>query len=431
MSIVVTLREAERILLRTEAAKGLKEAAENDPTISDVQRATRMAVTGHILTELRKAAAETRPNVLSCPADALAARFQSAIASGDGGQLETEPLPTGGAEAKFDTGDWAAWASTWLWAKLFHIIPHPMARPKSATATPLSDNARIAVIGDWGTGLYGAPKIAQAIRKDNQQYSMLLHLGDVYYTGIDTEERSRFLDVWPYRPEAINRTLNSNHEMYSGGNAYFEEALPKFGQDGSYFAYQNKHWSLVGLDVAYEDHAIDDKQVEWLKAIIRSGGDRRLVLFSHHQLYSHFESQGNKLWSHPGFGAILRSKRVFAWYWGHEHRCSVFEQRDGNFGLFGRCIGHGGVPQSRSRTRTLPRANEWQAAEWRRQPAGTVSNNRLSSCLVLDGPNPDIQGEEDEFSPHGYAVLVFDGPKLTEQVCSAEGMIIYERILAQ
>jgi hypothetical protein len=260
---------------------------------------------------------------------------------------------------------------------------------------------------------------------------MLLHLGDVYYTGTSSEERSRFLDVWPYRQEAVNRALNSNHEMYSGGDAYFDEALPRFQQDGSYFAYQNNHWLIVGLDVAYKDHAIDDIQVNWLKTILGAAGNRRLVLFSHHQLYSHFESQGEKLWNHPEFGKILRSKRVFAWYWGHEHRCAVFENPDSKFGLFGRCIGHGGMPQSRDRTRNLPRADEWAAAEWRRQPAGDVTGNRLSSCLVLDGPNPFITGEEDKFSPHGYAVLTFDGPKLKEQICTAKGVVIYDQTLAQ
>ena len=154
---------------------------------------------------------------------------------------------------------------------------------------------------------------------------MLLHLGDVYYSGTSKEVKQRFLDVWPSRNGAINRALNSNHEMYSGGEAYFDDTLPKFGQEGSYFAFQNEHWTLVGLDVAYRDHDIDDQQVEWLKEILAKAGDRKVVLFSHHQLYSHFESQGTKLWSHPGFGAILRSKRIFAWYWGHEHRCSIFE----------------------------------------------------------------------------------------------------------
>ena len=244
--------------------------------------------------------------------------------------------------------------------------------------------------------------------------------------------KQRFLDGWPRRAEALNRALNSNHEMYSGGEPYFEKTLPTFGQESSYFAFQNQHWLLVGLDVAYRDHAIDDEQVEWLKKILAQAGDRKVILFSHHQLFSHFDSQGTKLFSHPGFGAILRSKRIFAWYWGHEHRCSIFEAPDPTFGLLARCIGHSGMPQGRDRTRDLPRATEptYARAEWRRSPAQIVGGNPLPNVVVLEGRNDLIGDEADKFSPHGYAVLTFDGPVLIEQVRDASGHVIYENTLA-
>jgi len=60
------------------------------------------------------------------------------------------------------------------------------------------------------------------------------------------EVRARFLGTWPKRPEAVNRALNSNHEMYSEGDAYFSQTLPAFDQPGSYFAYQNKNWTFIG-----------------------------------------------------------------------------------------------------------------------------------------------------------------------------------------
>jgi hypothetical protein len=219
--------------------------------------------------------------------------------------------------------------------------------------------------------------------------------------------------------------------MYSGGDAYFDATLPKFGQDGSYFAYQNKHWTLVGLDVAYKDHDIDDQQVAWLKEILAKAGDRKVVLFSHHQLYSHFEKQGSKLANHPEFGAILRSKRIFAWYWGHEHRCTVFEAPDQKFGILARCIGHSGMPESRSRTKVLPKAADaaLSKADWRRSPAQTIEGNALPNVLVLEGGNPYITGEEDKFLPHGYAVLTLDGPSLKEQILTPTRDVIYEKIL--
>ena len=310
-------------------------------------------------------------------------------------------------------------------------VPHRMLRPANNLPQSFPDRGRIAVLGDWATGLYGAPEISKAVRDDPDPFGLLLHLGDVYYSGNDKEIKQRFLDRWPVRPEALSRALNSNHEMYSGGEPYFKKTLPTFGQEASYFAFQNKHWLLVGLDVAYRDHAIDDEQVTWLEGLLAQAGSRKVILFSHHQLFSHFASQGTKLFTHPGFGAILRSKRIFAWSWGHEHRCSIFEAPDQTFGLLARCIGHGGMPQGRDRTRGLPQATEpaYARAEWRRSPAQIVEGNPLPSAVILDGRNELITKEEDKFSPHGYAVLTLDGPVLTEQVRDAHGQVIYENTL--
>lgn len=430
--VVVTFQQIEKALTKQEAVGNLREAAEADTDVTDLERGRVMAAMGGILNDLRKAESDAGATVLTTAHNGAASRLQSLLASGENADLAFEPLPTGGFEAKFDTGDWFGWAQV-AWQKLKHRTPHPLIRPSTALAEPMDEQARIAVIGDWGTGLYGAPHIARSIEQDPEPLSMILHLGDVYYSGTVDETRQRLLGGWPDRTGAVNRALNSNHEMYSGGVAYFTETLPRFGQEASYFAVQNKHWTLVGLDVAYKDHAIDDQQVDWLKAILTAAGDRKVVLFSHHQLYSHWESQGRKLTGHSGFGEILRSKRIFAWYWGHEHRCSIFEEPDKEFGILARCIGHGGMPQPRGTTRYLPRVEEadFLRAVWRRSDAEEVAGNQLSSVVVLDGPNKFIPGEEDRFAPHGYAVLNLDGPRLVEQVMDAEGGVIYERTLAE
>ena len=57
-----------------------------------------------------------------------------------------------------------------------------------------------------------------------------MHLGDVYYSGTEKEVEERFLKVWPTEAATINRALNGNHEMYSGGFGYFKLILPAFGQ---------------------------------------------------------------------------------------------------------------------------------------------------------------------------------------------------------
>ena len=103
--------------------------------------------------------------MLTTAQDGPASRLQSMIAAGDGGTLTFEPLPSGGLEAKFDTSDWLGWATV-AWARLRHLRKHPMARPASAVPDALAEVARVAIVGDWGTGMYGAPEIARAIRND-------------------------------------------------------------------------------------------------------------------------------------------------------------------------------------------------------------------------------------------------------------------------
>jgi hypothetical protein len=281
----------EKILTAAEALDPMTEVAQRE---SDMERAQVMAAIGHVLRELRQAEEAAGALVLTTPHHGPATRLQSLIASGEKAELDLQPLPSGGLEAKFDTGDWFGWASV-AWAKIKNPFQHKMLRPANAVAEPIPEQGRIAVLGDWATGLYGAPRIAEAVRKDAQGFVLLLHLGDVYYSGTENEVQARFLDAWPALPGVPSRALNSNHEMYSGGHPYFSMTLPAFGQESSYFACQNGHWTLIGLDVAYKDHDIDDEQVEWLKQIIAKAGDRRIVLFSHHQLYSSFEGRGDRL----------------------------------------------------------------------------------------------------------------------------------------
>jgi hypothetical protein len=118
---------------------------------------------------------------------------------------------------------------------------HELVRPTGSSAEALADDAIVAIAADWGTGMYGAPEIADSIRKQaaSRKFDLLMHLGDVYYSGTLKEVQERFLDVWPADAGTVSRTLNSNHEMYSGGFAYFDLALPALKQTSSYFALQN------------------------------------------------------------------------------------------------------------------------------------------------------------------------------------------------
>jgi hypothetical protein len=358
------------------------------------------------------------PNVLVTVQDREASLLQSSIAEeADLGRA----LEAGGREAKFAEGAFGGDLLGWLGSLFDHVDQahmHPIARPPDAVPEALPDRARIAMMGDWGTNLYGAPVSAASI-KQKGGYDLLLHLGDIYYSGTRTEVRMRFLDVWPKEAGVKTRVLNGNHEMYSGGFAYFDDMLPAFRQPSSYFALQNAGWLLVGLDTGCLDHDLDATQVGWVQTVVRNAGSRKVVLFSHHQPFSRFDQQGPKL--SAALSDLLTGKAITAWYWGHEHECVVYDRHPA-FGLFGRCLGHGGIPSPRKdAVAGAPSERTLAGVAWKRLSATADS----PSCLALDGPNPLIKDGEQEFGPHGYVTLELDGATFIERVHLPDGTEIF------
>src|SRR6185436_12974337 len=125
------------------------------------------------------------------------------------------------------------------------------------------------------------------------------------------EVATRFLRFWIKRPEAMSRSLNGNHEMYSGGYGYFDSILPKFQQPSSYFAHQNQNWLLIGLDTAYVDHDLAQDQLQWLTQLILGANGRKVVLFSHHQPFSKFDDGGKKL--RATIQTLLTNRSIHYW----------------------------------------------------------------------------------------------------------------------
>lgn len=366
------------------------------------------------------------PEVLSAPDDRIASLLQTAMAekSEELGELRT--LDSGGREARFDHGDWR-WIRSlfgFIRDKLnvgrFDFLPQPDA------PTELPDRARVAVLGDWGTGLYGAPKCAESIERDPAGFQAIAHLGDVYYSGTKEELSERFHTFWPEVPNAVSRACNSNHEMYSGGKPYAEVTLPRFKQSSSLWWLENEHWALIGLDTAYDEFDIGPMQADWVQLVSTNARreGKRVVLFSHHQLFSHFKAQGRHI--AEKLTQILDNHDVLAWYWGHEHLCTVFDAHP-KWGTLGRCVGHSGFPYGRPPVADAPVEGKAPGeAMWHRLPAKDLA----PSGIMLDGPNVHIPGKEDKFGPNGYVVLEFDEEHLLEAVMAPDGQVLYRNELA-
>ena len=359
--------------------------------------------------------AQGRPGVMATAPDPLVANLQTFMATvmaPTEHRLQESLNKT--LEAKFDSHDILGWAGsffTW-WKKL---DPFDWAVPGAPTAVP--DRMRIALLGDWGTGLYGAPSCAESIAKDGQ-YDMVLHLGDVYYSGTDSEVDDRFIALWPKVSKALNRALNGNHEMYTGGRAYFKAISSLFGQTSSYFALENNHWILACLDTAYKDHDLYGGQAAWVAELAARSPDKKLLLFSHHQPFSLLDKQGPELIKK--LSTLFESKRIYGWYWGHEHHCILYKPH-ALFGLRGRCVGHGGFPYFREMKvlgSDAPKTPEWKTLQ---------SKNLVPSARILDGENSYIDDNPSDYGPNGYVTLEFDREELFEIVHMPDGTQLWNQ----
>lgn len=305
-----------------------------------------------------------------------------------GTAAQTQPSQLFRPMQQLDVG----WASC-LFAKAYGMVGkrHPF-RDQPAAPRTIADDARVYVIGDWGSGVARAKKITDRIRsmmlEETTREQHVIHLGDVYYSGWPEEYDEHFLTNWPVRSGEERRygswCLNANHDMFSGGQAYFEYLLrdARFlaQQGSSYFSLATNSWQILGLDSAWTEGSLAGGQLEWVADMQKKAPNKKLMLMTHHQPFSAF---GEK--SYPDLQALLARNRVTAWYWGHEHRFALYRSRPDL--KYGRLLGHSGVPV-------------WQNAPWK------FWNSKTPDDVALVG-NKSFRSGVESFSLFGFAVLDF------------------------
>jgi hypothetical protein len=277
------------------------------------------------------------------------------IKVGPGGQI----LGTG----KYQELDplWELVAGTVWLENLLHKHPFP---PGTPTPVPIPDQVTIALAGDFGTGNFGASdspstKISKVIPGLNPQFT--IHLGDVYYAGTSGEESSKLMNFWP-KGSAGSFTLNSNHEMYSGGGPYFNEAVggPVFNtlqSPFSFFALENSNWIIVGLDSAYNAGVLslymngslgDNAQRSFLQSLAQKGekDKKKLIILTHHNGLPENGVQPStplKLFTEV-MSAFQGLSPPAYWYWGHVHAGVAYKPLNDQNGPLCRCVGHSALP---------------------------------------------------------------------------------------
>jgi hypothetical protein len=313
---------------------------------------------------------------------------------------------------------WELVAGTVWLENLLHKHRFPEGMP---AMQHIDDTVTIAMVGDFGTGNFGSgdspsTKISKFIPSLNPDYT--IHLGDVYYAGTAREEASKLLTFWPQGRKG-SFTLNSNHEMYSGGGPYFNEVVggPVFNKlqsPHSFFALENDHWIIVGLDSAYHSDAAtlymagalgtDSAQIPFLRDIARRG--KKVIVLTHHnglpqdglprdaplQLFAEV------------MGAFEGYNPPAYWYWGHVHAGVAYAPLEPYNGLLCRCLGHGALPWGFSSALQAGQASK--RVEW------------FENCNAGD--------PEDKLRVlNGFVYLELNGPDLTETFYDETGRVAW------
>ncbi len=303
-------------------------------------------------------------DVLGLPIEDCAQLYLNLIlAEAKGDTQQAEHLR---GEIRFSTCD-PLWAEVLVEYEKFRIfgsgqIPYQRYQDISDFIIDLPDSREgtltIGLIADWGTGMAPAQQVLAAVGQ--QKPDVLIHLGDIYYSGTPREVRERFLTICQQTPNLHipTYTLSGNHDMYSGGPGYYW-LLGQIKQPASYFCLRNADWQLLAMDTGLHDADpgtvvsnltyLDPQEIAWHQDKIANAGGRKTILLSHHQLFSAANSVGNlpdgkPLAANPFlFGAFANVlDQIELWLWGHEHNSIVFDEYIGL--RRGRCIGSAAVP---------------------------------------------------------------------------------------
>ncbi|MEO0443687.1 MAG: metallophosphoesterase [Pseudomonadota bacterium] len=228
----------------------------------------------------------------------------------------------------------------------------------------LPDDAKIGIVGDWGTGADDAKALLEELLTEHK-IDLLLHLGDIYFACLEEEMLYNFYnpiqDVFQKTGQSVPIfTIPGNHEYYAGGLAFYQlidQLNDNFGEDykqqASYFCLRSEsdQWQILGIDTAYREAlqnvSVNDKknydfdahypgildtELEWHKHKLDSFSGKTLVL-SHHGLLS-AKTPLNKpdstqlaYLSPPLLQQLGDSLAdIHLWIWGHEHDFTLFKK---------------------------------------------------------------------------------------------------------
>lgn len=288
----------------------------------------------------------------------------------------------------------------------------------------LPNNAKVAIIGDWGTGMPDAKQLLKVLMHQHKP-DAIIHLGDIYYAGTPCEVKKNFSDIIDevfkdYKKRIPVFSIPGNHDYYSFGYAYYEmvkklndhDGLRDAIQSASYFNLKTEDggWQFLAMDTGLDDSDpanqfnptkagpfLKNEEFEWHKNKLDTF-EGNTILLSHHQLFSGNAEINGKLSEYRAMPYVNKylldnfrpyfGHKIAAWFWGHEHNQVMF--KDGIFGLpKGRLVG----------------ASAYEEA---------VSETPYKSVYPEVPFNPVELSSSQGYYYHGYAIIDFgrrDNPK--------------------
>ena len=145
--------------------------------------------------------------------------------------------------------------------------------------------------------------------------------------------------------------------MYTGGEAFFQVVLKAFGQQQPFFCLQNTHWRIIGLDTAYSRGRLKPKNSQdpltaqwvWLTELLRDKSRATIILTHHQPVSAHKAEHGDSQHLREDIAELLAQEGVgkdaiFGWFFGHEHRCAIYDNENSDGPYNARLIGSGCIP---------------------------------------------------------------------------------------
>lgn len=182
-------------------------------------------------------------------------------------------------------------------------IPYIRAADVGPTVVTIKSYAVVALVGDWGTGTPEAVAILKEIAQ--QKPDVLIHLGDIYYSGTEDECELNFRRIIDTVLNRANSkipvfTISGNHDMYAGGAGFYSLLAtlndPPLRQPASFFCLRDQQncWQFVAMDTGLHDYNpftvkdvltfLEEDEEDWIRERIAECPGKTMLL-SHHQLF--------------------------------------------------------------------------------------------------------------------------------------------------